>query len=297
MDIRLTRTHAIYQPGEVVDGFIVFDETVKRKHMGITIKAEGSLHLHSTRDSSDSLSSVAGSTKLLSVEFVVQDQGKLPDGPIELPFQLLLEPLPGQRLFETYSGVYVSISYTLTAYLQGGLFGKSLEKSIDLFIYTLSPPSAGKSIDFVVSRESLLERGSEVPETIPDFLIEGHIDDVVCDLCKPLTGHFTIKKCESRIKSIDIQLLRVETVGKIKNDGQRESTEIMNLQLAADHPPFDLEIPLFLLFPKMFVCSTTEGDAFRLQFQLNLTVTFENNLFISEAVGLKTWRSSIMDIY
>lgn len=46
---------------------------------------------------------------------------------------------------------------------------------------------------------------------IPDFLFEGKLDHTNCHLNLPLTGELLIKKCAVDIKSIELQLVRVES--------------------------------------------------------------------------------------
>jgi hypothetical protein len=46
---------------------------------------------------------------------------------------------------------------------------------------------------------------------VPDFLIKGQLDGDVFNLDKPMTGELSIKHCAIDIKSIELQLVRVET--------------------------------------------------------------------------------------
>ncbi|KAL0205260.1 hypothetical protein P9112_000567 [Eukaryota sp. TZLM1-RC] len=298
ISINFNNKSGTFCPGDVVDGTVIIDCESKRKHMGITIKAEGVLNLHSSKDGSmDSLSS-SSSKKILDLEIPLQYQEKLPEGKTEFPFQFSLDPIDGQTLYESYSGVYVSVNYLATVHIQGGLFAKSLEKSVEFFVFNPTPevPVDQKPLSFTLSRDSLKKSSTDAINSLPDFSIVGQLDKGVCDICKPLSGFLRIDRCDTSIKSIEAQLLRVETVGT-GVDRMRESTEIMNIQIAHDDPPKKVEIPLFLLFPKLFVCTSTEGEGFRIQFQLNLTVTLENNLYISDNLAFKIVRSGLTDHY
>ncbi|KAL0235820.1 hypothetical protein GEMRC1_002402 [Eukaryota sp. GEM-RC1] len=296
LSIRLNKPNASFIPGDVLDGFVVIQSASKRKHMGITVKAEGVVNLHAFRDGVlDSFASGSTSNKILEEEVTVEEPGKLPEGEVEFPFQLTLKPLEGKRLFESYSGVYVSVNYMLTAHIQGGLFGKSMEKTSEFYILIpVTKQVDPKPLPFSITKDSL--RNSADADALPHFSIEGKLDSCLCDLSRPLTGSLTITNCENKIKSIEAQVLRIETIGPI-NDRATESTEIMNIQLAMDDPPRNIELPIYVLFPKLFVCSSTDDDNFKVQFQLNITVTLDNNFFISESLGFKLFRSSFVDLF
>lgn len=60
-----------------------------------------------------------------------------------------------------------------------------------------------------VDFEMVGEAGSKVGF----FRAVGHLDSVTCAISKPFTGEIIIDKSEFPIKSIDIQLVRVETCG------------------------------------------------------------------------------------
>lgn len=52
------------------------------------------------------------------------------------------------------------------------------------------------------------------PAVIPKFLIQGHLARTNCSLSQPFEGHLTVVHSEGKIKSIELQLVRAETVGK-----------------------------------------------------------------------------------
>lgn len=60
------------------------------------------------------------------------------------------------------------------------------------------------------SRNSFcFQRGS-----LPKFLIKGHLDATNCVISQPLTGELVVENSDMPIKSIELQLVRVETCGK-----------------------------------------------------------------------------------
>lgn len=48
---------------------------------------------------------------------------------------------------------------------------------------------------------------------MPKFKVKGKLDSSSCCITKPLTGHVIIEECVVPIKSVEIQLVRVETCG------------------------------------------------------------------------------------
>lgn len=69
----------------------------------------------------------------------------------------------------------------------------------------LITPAEMKRIDF----EMVSEAGSKLGV----FKAHGHIDSVVCPITKPFTGEIIIEKSEYPVKSVELQLVRVETTG------------------------------------------------------------------------------------
>jgi len=49
--------------------------------------------------------------------------------------------------------------------------------------------------------------------SLPRFLIRGHLDTTSCAVTRPLTGELLLESSEVTIKSIELQLVRVETCG------------------------------------------------------------------------------------
>jgi len=71
---------------------------------------------------------------MLYVPVEVAKPGKLPDGTTEIPFEFKLEPLAGQKLYETYHGVFVNIQYQLRATCVRGFMAKTLEKTLEFIV-------------------------------------------------------------------------------------------------------------------------------------------------------------------
>jgi len=69
-----------------------------------------------------------------------------------------------------------------------------------------------KKVPFSISPDSVSVTKKNVK--IPKFSIKGHVDSGVCNMLEPFTGELSVESSEVGIKSIEIQLVRVETCGK-----------------------------------------------------------------------------------
>lgn len=49
---------------------------------------------------------------------------------------------------------------------------------------------------------------------LPKFLIRGHLNSTNCAITQPLTGELVVEHSDAAIRSIELQLVRVETCGK-----------------------------------------------------------------------------------
>lgn len=50
--------------------------------------------------------------------------------------------------------------------------------------------------------------------TLPKFLVRGHLDATNCVITQPLTGELQVENSDVPIKSVELQLVRVETCGE-----------------------------------------------------------------------------------
>ena len=95
----------------------------------------------------------------------------------------------------------------------------------------------------------------------------------------PLTGELEIKDAKAPIKSISLQLVRVETVTFTEGTA-KEPTEVQNIQIAQGDVCRKL-VPL-TIFPLSFTCPTLLTDNFKIEFEMNLIVLFEDSHMITE---------------
>jgi hypothetical protein len=112
-----------------------------------------------------------------------------------------------------------------------------------------------------------------------------------CSLDAPFTGEITVVESEKPVRSIDLQLVRVETLGT--GDGKlSESTEIQNLQIGAGDVCRNLPIPLYMVFPRVFTAPSVATDSYKVQFEVNVNVSFEGDYTAISNFPIKLYRSS-----
>ena len=100
----------------------------------------------------------------------------------------------------------------------------------------------------------------------------------------------TIEECSATIKSIELQLVRVETC--FYQDGQaREATEIQNIQIADGPVCHQWPIPVHMVFPRLFTCPTISTRSFKVDFEVNLVILFSDGHLLTENFPLKLVRT------
>jgi hypothetical protein len=232
---------------------------------------------------------------IMSYEFEVAPSGKVGNGVTEYPFEFILQPFANQQLHDTYHGVYVNTQYMITVDMPRGIMSSNLKKSKEFIVHTNHDQEAEKKAEeskvfnFRVTPESLQNVKATSRRKIPDFLFEGYLDKIICNVDEPFTGHITIKRCAVEIKSIELQLVRVESCTYMEGEA-REATEIQNIQIADGNVVRDLAISIYMIFPRLFTCATSKSKAFKVEFEVNLIVLFADNHMVTENFPIVLYR-------
>lgn len=151
---------------------------------------------------------------------------------------------------------------------------------------------------------------------------------MICKLGEPFTGDILVEQCDAIIRSIELQLVRVETCGCAEGyakDGMCVrstysrvliimllylATEIQNIQIGDGDISRNVPIPIYMIFPRLFTCPTLITTNFKigkhevyssrqiniilssnLEFEVNVVVIFEDNHLITENFPIKLVRS------
>ncbi|XP_053985333.1 vacuolar protein sorting-associated protein 26C isoform X1 [Hylaeus volcanicus] len=268
IDIRLKRASKIYHEGEIVAGFILLKTNSDVKHDGIFLSMEGSVNLQLSSKNFGIFEAFYNSVKpiqLVQYTLDVAPSGKIPSGKTEIPFELPLKPRGTKSLYGTYHGVFVNIQYLIRCDIKRSFLAKDVSKSLEFIVEDKTPrdiekePSKGP-LTFKIMPESL--QNTRDRTNVPRFCISGKLDSLYCKVSEPLTGEVIIEHCEAVIKSIELQLVRVETCGCAEGYS-RDATEIQNIQIGEGNPCTNLPIPIYMIFPRLFTCPTLSTSNFK----------------------------------
>lgn len=354
VDIDFNRPDRVYHPGERVSGVVIVDSASATSHQGMHITIEGSVNLQLSARSMGVFEAFYSSLKpihLIHIEFEISPGGKIPAGVTQFPFEFVLKPTPPSQLpaakrpppaasrkevpssmiydehelelYDTYHGVYVNVQYSASVEMQRGLMSKSIRKQKE-FIVEQRPVAKvdTQPCKFVITPQSLQNVKDSTKKKIPDFSFDGQLDATTCRVSQPFTGTLHLRRCSQPIRSIELQLVRVEscsssgliisTLAYLPLDTDymegetREATEIQNIQIADGNPllsrassdhadslspeHYDYGLPLHMVFPRLFTCSTCISKAFKIEFECNLIVAFADSTLVTENFPLQLVR-------
>ncbi len=295
IDIKLSRLDRVYRPNEKVDGTLNVYAYKGWSHTGINMVVEGLIYMsHSNRGFVGIGGDLASRpTQILKIETNVIPAGKFPDGLNEVPFSFFLNPLPGQALFESYHGVYVSIVYTISIVCERGVMKKALSREVEFLVEipTKLDVKDPLPVNFQITPESLENVNSKIISSIPKFSISGRIHRSKCPINQPLTGEVTVEFAGAPVKSLELQLVRVETVNA-EGKCTKEATEIQNIQIGDGNVCRNLTVPIYMVFPRLFSCSTVNNPSFKIEFEVNLIMVYGDGYMVTENFPLILYRDA-----
>lgn len=98
-----------------------------------------------------------------------------------------------------------------------------------------------------------------------------------------------IEDAAAPIRSIELQLVRVETVCA-EGKTVKEATEIQNIQIGDGNICKKITVPMYMVFPRLFSCPTVLTALFRIEFEVNLVLVFGDGYMITENFPLVLYR-------
>ncbi|XP_030324881.1 vacuolar protein sorting-associated protein 26C isoform X1 [Calypte anna] len=277
---------------EVLSGVVVITSKDAVQHQGISLTMEGSVNLQLSAKSVGVFEAFYNSVKpiqIINSTIEMVKPGKLPSGKTEIPFELPLHMKGNRVLYETYHGVFVNIQYALRCDMRRSLLAKDLTKTCEFIVHSLSQKEKlmPSPVDFTITPETL--QNVKERASLPKFLIKGHLSSTNCIITQPLTGELVVENAEAAVKSIELQLVRVETCGCAEGYA-RDATEIQNIQIADGDVCRGLPIPIYMVFPRLFTCPTLETTNFKVEFEVNIVVLLHDDHLITENFPLKLCR-------
>ncbi|XP_050672967.1 vacuolar protein sorting-associated protein 26C [Leptidea sinapis] len=289
LSINLKRASKGYYEGENLTGVVVVDSSFGDiRHEGLTLTLEGSVNLQVSSKNAglfDAFSSNIKPITLINTSLELAPAGKIPVGITEIPFEIPLKGRPtsaGPGLLETYHGVFVNVLYTIKCSMKRSFLNKPLNTSCQFFVqHKPQDPPPLKPVRCEITPNSIRASAAATRASMPHFQLYAEIDSTVCALDKPITGKIRVDECSVGIKSIELQLVRVETCGSAEGFS-RDATEIQNIQVGDGDVCRSRDIPLYMVLPRLFTCPTTTTHNFNIEFELNIAVIFEDNYLITE---------------
>ncbi|KAL2095423.1 hypothetical protein ACEWY4_010142 [Coilia grayii] len=292
LDVRLKRANKVYHEGEILAGVVVIVSKEAVQHQGISLTMEGVVNLQLSSKSVGVFEAFYNSVKpiqLITSNIEVVKPGKVPSGKTEIPFEFPLHAKGNKVLYETYHGVFVNIQYTLRCDMKRSLLAKDLSKTCEFMIHC--QPQKAKvlqsPVDFTITPDTL--QNVRERSSLPKFLIRGNLHATNCVITQPLTGELVVESSSVAIKSIELQLVRVETCGCAEGYA-RDATEIQNIQIAEGDVCHGLPIPIYMVFPRLFTCPTLETTNFKVEFEVNIVIVLHDDHLITENFPLKLCR-------
>ena len=291
LEIRLKKANKVYKDGEMVKGVVVVHSKGDLSHNGLTLTMEGTVTLQLSAKSVGVFEAFYNSLKpiqLVQYTLDLAKPGKFPNGATEIPFEMPLRPKASKKLYESYHGVFVNIMYTLKADMKRSLLNKDLQKISEFIVeYSEGETADEKPVDFRITPQSLENVRDRM--NIPDFLVTGKIDSVNCCITRPFSGELVVEKCATTIRSIELQLVRVETCGCAEGYA-RDPTEIQNIQVADGDVCRGVPVPIYMVFPRLFTCPTLSTSNFKVEFEVNVVIIFQDDHLVTENFPIKLTR-------
>lgn len=284
MELRLTRVSRTYRPGEVVSGVVVIGTAKELSHNGLMLNVSGAVKPQVSASTVGIFESFYSSVKpvVLLKEQIMLTMDPVPSGTTEVPFEFRLEALPGQALAETYHGVYINVTYDISCVMSRSGLKRSIETDLEFVVEVPSSAAVDPDpVSFTIEPDTLENIKASSVATLPRFKVSGVLNQTNAFIQKAFTGEIVVDEAESAIDSIELQLVRVESISY--SEGQaREATEIQNLQVADGDISRGLVIPIHMLFPRLFTCPTSVSDDFSVEFEVNVIVRFRESYIITE---------------
>lgn len=287
LEIKLSRPNRIYCPNEPLEGKIITNLSSSISHQGIRLTVNASVNLQVRGGSAGVIESFYGVVKPIPIvkkNVEVQSSGKIGSGTTEIPFSMILRHSGEDNLekfYETFHGGDISIQYLLIVDVVRGYLHKSLSATMEFIIKSEKSSLSEKSISpemviFYITQDT--QRHSLLPELKSGgFRVTGKIC-TQCSLSDPISGEITVEASAVPIQSIDVHLLRVESI-LVGDKIVTETSLIQTTQIADGDVCHTMPLPIYVILPRLLTCPTVFAGPFSIEFKVTITITFRSELF------------------
>ncbi|KAI3995440.1 hypothetical protein MKX01_006662 [Papaver californicum] len=286
IEIILSRSNRIYCPNEPIDGKIITKFPSSISHQGIRLAATGTVNLQVRGGTAGVIESLYGVVKPISIiskTFDIRSSGRIGSGTSEIPFSVTLRPQGhdgSEILYETFHGANISIQYLITADLVRGYLHKSLSTTMEFIVESdkanlLQAPASPEMVSFYITRDT--QRHPLLPElSSGEFRVTGKIC-TQSSLLDPINGEVTVESSTVPINSIDIHLLRIESI-LVGEKIVTETSVIQTTQIADGDVCRGMTLPIYVILPRLLTCPTIFAGPFSIEFQFSVVISFRSEL-------------------
>ena len=299
MDVSLSldSLNKIYYAGDYIQGSVlIINKSKSTMKFDLQIKVEGFYTFRNSKESPPKLKSLQFYKKIFTA---LTDQYSTIGSNNSFRFKFPLTSdgcaQPSDKLYETYHGVSVSLGYEIhaEAICMGKQYPSKVTKILVLVPGQGINPKFGRkkvSYQFNLNPKKIQSNQLSDQNLMPKFEIDGFLENLNCCIDKPFNGFINIKECSTPIKSIELQFMRNEKIIFKEFEGNSEVSEIQNLQIGDGDVIRNIEIPVFMIFPRGFCCSNLDTKDVVLSFEMNLTIVLVNGVVIKENYPIILWR-------
>jgi hypothetical protein len=174
-----------------------------------------------------------------------------------------------------------------------GVMKKSVSREVEFLVEIPTKQDIKDPLPmlFQVTPDSLENVSQKVLSTIPKFSISGKIHRTKCPVNQPLTGEVTIEYSGAPVRSLELQLVRIESVNA-EGKSTKEATEIQTIQMGDGNICRNLAVPIYMIFPRLFSCSTVNTPTFKIEFELNFIMVYGEGFMVTENFPLTLYRDA-----
>ncbi|KAK8940362.1 hypothetical protein KSP40_PGU017005 [Platanthera guangdongensis] len=287
IEVKLSRPNRVYRLGELVEGKIIATLTSPISYQKILITLSGTINLQVRGGLTGVIESLYSIVKPIciikkNIELAAS-AGKLGPGRTEIHFSFYLsteEKSGCGMLYETFHGGNISIQYLINADVTRGYLHKPLSATLELIV----EHDDARLTQALVAPELVnifITQDTQKHELLPElssgrFQVTGNIS-TQCSLSEPISGELIVEASAVPIQSIDILLLRVESILA----GERiisDTSVIQTTQIADGDVCRSMTLPIYVILPRLLVCPTVLSGPFSIEFQVSIVISFKSGL-------------------
>jgi hypothetical protein len=295
IEVKLKRVDRVYRPNEKVEGTVVVNAYKGWGHQGVKMTIDGSVLTNSVNTGIGIIDNLASSTRpftILKEEINISPPGNFPNGVTEIPFQFALTGSAGQPLLESYHGVFINIVYIIKVNCDRGVMKKDVAKEIEFIVEVPMKKNMDQEPGSFEISPDVLENTAHVdPSSFPRFKIVGKVHRYNCPISLPFTGEIVVESSDAAIRTLELQLVRLESIlGDGGSVSLKEATEVQLIQIADGDVCRNMAIPMYMVFPRLYSCPSLLTNSFKIEFEINLIISFTNGFTVTENFPIRLFR-------